>query len=194
LSEPAYKNPWLFVGNFLMPQTSVILIDESNFYFKLKDLGLDNQLNFNFQKFTTHIAAKHKNISTIYYIGAVRTKTDFHTRKLHAKQQKLFKYLSSQNIKYSLGYLLESNGVMHEKGVDIQIAVDMLINSYENRIDRIILISSDTDLIPAIKQVQKLGKQVTYVGFKHKPSRALINICSDYVLLSRRDLDEFYLF
>jgi len=83
---------------------------------------------------------------------------------------------------------------MHEKGVDIQIAVDMLINSYENRIDRIILISSDTDLIPAIKQVQKLGKQVTYVGFKHKPSRALINICSDYVLLSRRDLDEFYLF
>jgi len=163
-----------------MPQTSVILIDESNFYFKLKDLGLDNQLNFNFQKFTTHIAAKHKNISTIYYIGAVRTKTDFHTRKLHAKQQKLFKYLSSQNIKYSLGYLLESN--------------DMLINSYENRIDRIILISSDTDLIPAIKQVQKLGKQVTYVGFKHKPSRALINICSDYVLLSRRDLDEFYLF
>jgi uncharacterized LabA/DUF88 family protein len=176
-----------------MPQLSAILIDGSNFYFKLKDLGLDNQLNFNFRKFTKRIALKCKNVSTTYYIGAVRTKSDFHTRKLHAKQQKLFQYLSSQDIKYSLGYLLESNGVVHEKGVDIQIAVDMLIGSYENKIDRIILISSDTDLIPAIKQVQKLGKYVTYVGFKHKPSRALINVCSDYVLLSRKDLEVFYL-
>ncbi len=175
-----------------MTQLSTILIDGSNFYFKLKDLGLDNQLNFNFREFIKEITPKFRNISTTYYIGAVRTKSDFHTTKLHAKQQKLFQYLSSQNIKYSLGYLLENNGVVHEKGVDIQIAVDMLVNSYEDKIDRIILISSDTDLIPAIKQVQKLGKHVTYVGFKHKPSKALINVCSDYVLLSRKDLKEFY--
>lgn len=177
-----------------MPQLCATLIDGSNFYFKLKDLGLDNQLNFNFRKFTEKITLKYKNVSTTYYIGAVRTKSDSHTKRLHAKQQKLFQYLSSQNVRYSLGYLLESNGVMHEKGVDIQIAVDMLINTYENKINRIFLVSSDTDLIPAIKQVQKLGKQITYVGFKHKSSKALINVCSDYVLLSRKDLKEFYLF
>lgn len=179
---------------FFMPKSSIILIDGSNFYFKLRDLGLDNQLCFNFREFTQYLSSQYKNISTTYYIGAVRTKNDFHTKRLHSKQQKLFQYLLSQGIKYSLGYLLESNGLIHEKGVDIQIAVDMLVNSYENKVDRIILISSDTDLIPAIKQVQRLGKPVTYVGFKHKPSKALINVCSNYELLSLRMLRKYYLF
>ena len=44
-------------------------------------------------------------------------------------------------------------------------AVDMLIATYENQCDRIILVSSDTDLLPAIKQAKRKGKEVEYVGF-----------------------------
>lgn len=40
----------------------------------------------------------------------------------------------------------------------------MLVAAYENLCDRIILVSSDTDLIPAIKKTQEKGKIVEYVG------------------------------
>lgn len=40
-----------------------------------------------------------------------------------------------------------------EKGVDVHIAVAILVAAYENLADRIILVSSDTDLIPAIAKI-----------------------------------------
>ena len=49
----------------------------------------------------------------------------------------------------------------------------MLIGAYENMYDVTILVSSDTDLIPAIKHIKYLGKEVEYIGFSHNPSLGL---------------------
>jgi uncharacterized LabA/DUF88 family protein len=42
---------------------------------------------------------------------------------------------------------MKSDGVFHEKSIDIQTAVDMLVQSYEDSCDRIILVYSDTKLL-----------------------------------------------
>ena len=55
----------------------------------------------------------------------------------------------------------------------MQLAIDLLTGAYENIYDTAILISSDTDLIPAIKKVKFLNKNVEYIGFSHQPSFAL---------------------
>lgn len=68
---------------------------------------------------------------------------------------------------------MKSNGVYHEKGVDVNLAVDLLVGAYEKQYDIAILISSDTDLIPAIEKVKILKKEIEYIGFAHKPSLAL---------------------
>lgn len=101
------------------------------------------------------------------------------------------KILKKNQVAYSLGYLLKSDGKYHEKGVDVQIAVDLLIATYENKCDRIILISSDTDLIPAIRQAKKKGKSVEYIGFSHKPSLALVANCNISRLLTKEDVGQF---
>jgi len=101
------------------------------------------------------------------------------TKSMLANQQRLFTHLQKHGLTYSLGYLLKSDGKYHEKGVDVNIAVDMLIAAYENQCDTIYLVSSDTDLLPAIKQAQKKGKQVTYVGFSHQLSTALVANCEN---------------
>ena len=44
--------------------------------------------------------------------------------------------------------------------------------------DRIILVSSDTDLIPAVLCVKRTGKNVTYVGFSERLTRALVDECN----------------
>ena len=86
---------------------------------------------------------------------------------------------------------MKSDDRYHEKGVDVNIAVDMLVASYEKRCDRTILVSSDTDLIPAIKKVREKGTIVEYVGFSHQPSVALVANCSESRLLKKEDLLPF---
>lgn len=171
-----------------MPKRCLILIDGSNFYFKLKDLNLHNLLDFNFSKFSQLLAGINKIIETRYYIGKIKQDGTLHTEKLLANQQRLFNVLKKHQVNYSLGYLLKSNGVFHEKGVDVQIAVDMLVAAYENQCDKIILVSSDTDLFPAIKRAKQKGKIVEYVGFSHKPSHAMVRFCSESRMIRKKDI------
>ncbi len=171
-----------------MKQRCIILIDGSNFYFKLKDLKLDNLLQFNFYKFACSLVRSGKIVGSRYYVGRVRQDGTARTDKILANQQKLLAALKRHKFNYSLGYLLKSGGTFHEKGVDVQIAVDMLVAAYENKCDRIILVSSDTDLTPAIKKAQDKGKIVEYIGFSHKPSVAMVRFCTESRLLTKEDM------
>lgn len=110
---------------------------------------------------------------------------------MFANQQRLLAQLKKHGVKYSLGYLLRSESKFHEKGVDVNIAVDMLVAAYENMADKIILVSSDTDLIPAVKKVREKGKNVEYIGFSHQPSVAMVANCSSSRLLTKDDLKKF---
>jgi uncharacterized LabA/DUF88 family protein len=172
----------------MKPERCLILIDGSNFYYKLKDLDLHHLLSFNFSAFMQQLARTRAIVKAVYYVGKVRYDGTDKTKRLLANQQRLFAHLRKHQVYYSLGYLLRSDGVMHEKGVDVNMAVDMLVATYEDRCDRIILVSSDTDLIPAIKKAQQKGKIVEYIGFSHKRSMALLATCNDARLLKREDI------
>ena len=175
----------------MQQKRAIILIDGSNFYFKLRDLQLHQLLTFNFSQFCTFLAKDQQVTRATYYVGAVRTDGTAKTRQLYQNQRRLLSHLQKHKLTYSLGYLLKSDGKYHEKGVDVNIAVDMLIAAYENLCDTIYLVSSDTDLLPAIKQAQKKGKQVTYVGFSHQLSTALVANCQETRSLTPNDLQPF---
>ncbi|PIS15968.1 hypothetical protein COT62_00920 [Candidatus Roizmanbacteria bacterium CG09_land_8_20_14_0_10_41_9] len=168
-----------------------VIIDGSNFYFKLKDLELHHLINFNFSEFVQLLVGKNRFVDATYYIGKVKTDHSDKTKIMHANQQRLFAHLSKHHIKYSLGYLLKSDGKFHEKGVDVNMAVDILVATYENLCDHIILVSSDTDLLPAIKKSKEKGKTIEYIGFSHSPSLAMIANCSESRLLKKEDLLPF---
>lgn len=127
----------------------IVLIDGSNFYFKLKDLKLQNLLEYDFLNFAKMLSDGDKIINASYYVGAVRTDGTKKTQKMLNNQQKLFAHLKNNGFSYVLGYLLKTDDDWHEKGVDVNIAVDILVATFENLCDRIILVSSDTDLLPA---------------------------------------------
>ncbi len=174
----------------MKPERTIILIDGSNFYFKLKDLGL-HTLDFHFSAFTKFLAGNRKVIRSTYFVGEVRTDGTEHVQKLYNDQQKLIARLKNHGVRYQFGFLLKSDGKYHEKGVDVHIAVAILVAAYENLVDRIILISSDTDLIPAVAKAQEKGKIVEYVGFSHKISLAMARSCRETKTLTRDDLLPF---
>lgn len=174
-----------------MVDRCLILIDGSNFYFKLKDLKLHNLLQFDFSEFARFLVRSGKIIDSRYYVGKVRQDGTKKADSMLADQQKLFSALKHHKYHYELGYLLKTKGTYHEKGVDVHIAVDMLEVAYENSCDRIILVSSDTDLAPAIEKARKKGKIVEYIGFSHLPSIAMVRFCSESRLLTREDIEQF---
>ena len=174
----------------MQQERAIILIDGSNFYFKLKDLGF-HALSFNYSAFVQKLIGTQHIIKSTYFVGEVRTDGTAHTQKLYNNQQRLLAQLKKHAVRYQFGYLLKSNGVFHEKGVDVHIAVAILVAAYENLADRIILVSSDTDLIPAIQKAQEKGKIVEYVGFSHKISLALARSCKETQTLTREELQRF---
>ncbi|MFH1833152.1 MAG: NYN domain-containing protein [Candidatus Levyibacteriota bacterium] len=84
-----------------------------------------------------------------------------------------------------------SNGKFSEKGVDVQIAVDIVRGSIKNEFSKFYLISSDTDLLPAIQTAKEEGKEVIYVGFENFISRALQKNCSSYLILKKKQILKF---
>ena len=91
----------------------------------------------------------------------------------------------------SFGHMLKTDNY-HEKGVDVLIAVDLLIGAYENLYHIAILVSSDTDLIPAIKKVRSMKKKIEYIGFSHKPSYGLIANSDVRRLLIKDEILEYF--
>lgn len=169
-----------------MKKKILVQFDGSNFYKKVKRILPQVHLtNFDYVGLA-HSLTKDKSAKVIYYVGEIRKYPgDKKSQSLYANQQKLFTNLRNQNIGIKLGYLLFSDGKFHEKGVDVQIAVDIVRGSIKNEFSKFYLISSDTDLLPAIQTAKDEGKEVTYIGFENFISRALQKNSSSYLILKK---------
>ncbi|PIU03214.1 MAG: hypothetical protein COT55_00070 [Candidatus Diapherotrites archaeon CG09_land_8_20_14_0_10_32_12] len=69
------------------------------------------------------------------------------------------------------------NNHKSENGVDVKLAIDMLSLAYHNNYDVALLISNDSDFVPAIKEVQSLGKQVYNISFPATKCYHLNKVC-----------------
>ena len=81
--------------------------------------------------------------------------------------------------------------VFKEKGVDVKIAVDMVTSACDKKVKEIILGSSDSDLQPAVKEVQDRGVQCVYLGFEVQPNKGLSYTTSRTILIRNAEILEF---
>lgn len=170
-----------------------IIIDGNNFYHRLKELELPHLLNFQYEKFSSFLIGKRLLFSKQYYIGAIREeRNNPKSKELMRGQRILTGKLQKTGWIVKFGHMLKADGY-HEKGVDVQIAVDLLIGAYENYYDTAILVSSDTDLIPALTKVREMKKKIEYIGFSHRPSYGLITHSDVRKLLTKDDIEKFLL-
>jgi uncharacterized LabA/DUF88 family protein len=167
-----------------------IIIDGNNFYHRLKELKLTNLLSFDYEKFAHFLFGRRILASKNYYIGAIREeRNNPKSKELMVDQQKLIGKLQKSDWTIKFGHMLKADGY-HEKGVDVQIATDILIGAYENLYDTAILVSSDTDLISALAKAREMKKKIEYIGFSHKPSYALIKHSDIRRLVTKEDINQ----
>ncbi|HSE35547.1 MAG TPA: NYN domain-containing protein [Candidatus Paceibacterota bacterium] len=177
---------------------SVVFIDGSNFYHKLKELSLQTGtkrtlLEFDYTGFIAWLTTGTELIDIRYYVGAVkRSGGNQKSEELYANQQKLFAKLQLHKIKLIAGHLIRHpDGTFHEKGVDVRLAVEMIRMARANVYDRAYLLSSDTDLVAAVEEVRSLRKAVHYVGIAKGQSFGLTKASDDVRLLRHEDVDPF---
>jgi uncharacterized LabA/DUF88 family protein len=75
-----------------------------------------------------------------------------------------------------------------EKGVDVRMAVDMVIMACEGKLKKAIIGSSDSDLQPAVAELRNRGVKTLYLGFEHKPNKGLIYTTDDHILIKNTDV------
>jgi uncharacterized LabA/DUF88 family protein len=70
----------------------------------------------------------------------------------------------AKNVKCGVPGCAHSGGrwfsTVEEKRTDVNIALQMLEDAYQGRCDQFILVSGDSDLVPAVARVRALGKKV----------------------------------
>lgn len=171
---------------------SLVIFDGSNFYHGIKRVNRNIHLtNFRYRNLA-EVLSKSKGCAVEYCVGEIRKNdSDQKSRKMYSGQQSLFYNLEKQNIVIKKGYMLKSDGVYHEKGVDVIIALDILRGALKNEYDKCYIISSDTDIIPAIIEAKKSNKIIIYVGFDGFVSRALKANCDQTILINKKYIEQF---
>lgn len=167
-----------------------IFIDGGNFYRKIrKDNLIPKGTRFDYVKFAEFLAQSRPITLKSYYIGIVRNhdKTA-KSQQMVESQQKLLTGLENDGYEIKKGRIVYDNKI-REKGVDVQLAIDLVIGAVENLYDIAIIVSSDTDLIPAIKYIKSKGKVVEYVGFSSAPSFGMIKEADVRVLLLKEQIE-----
>jgi uncharacterized LabA/DUF88 family protein len=112
---------------------------------------------------------------------------------MEKSQQKFLNNLRGEGFDIKPGRIMyDGADRIREKGVDVKLSVDLVIGAVDNLYDTAVVISSDTDLIPAIKYVRNAkNKTVEYVGFADNPSFGLIKESSASRVFSKTDLSQF---
>jgi len=106
-------------------------------------------------------------------------------------QQKFLAKLETHGFVIKRGRIIYDSGRIREKGTDIKMAIEIVIGAIDNLYDVAILVSSDTDLIPALDYVRYKGKRIEYVGFSHAPSFGIQKHSDFSSLLTKKDVEKF---
>lgn len=177
----------------------VVLIDGENFVYGLRILmGTDEEKaprsiinDLNIRGLLENLLEDNPP-SELLWFGA-RLRVYDQTEELKTKSQAavhiqsaFVNYIQQQRIQFiKVGYLRarESDPCPYcghqtwklaEKGVDVGLAVRMLAEA-DNETE-LVVITSDTDLVPAFKAAKKVGAKIMHIGYENRPMASLSSL------------------
>jgi len=183
------------MNNFDKRERVAVYIDGSNFYGYLKDkeINFPKGSKFDYKALVDFLVGDGRElVSKRYYTGVFRNiDGNQKSKELVRGQQKFFTNIQKDGFVIKRGRIMPLGDVYKEKGTDVKISVDLIVGAVDNLYDTAILVSSDTDLIPAIHYIKYRKKKLEYVGFAHNPSLGMQKYADFSILLLPRDIEKF---
>lgn len=159
----------------------MVFIDGSNMYHSLK--AFFNRTDIDLGKFCTKLVGKRRLIRIYYYNARVSRKEE---PERYVHQRQFFDSVAA--IPYTevrLGRLVYVNwptSPPFEKGVDVQLATDMLTHSFKNNYDTAVLVAGDNDFVSALQAVKDNGKHIEVALFGKEETSRELRFVADKVL------------
>jgi uncharacterized protein (TIGR00288 family) len=187
-----------------------IFIDGSNFYHGLKACIGNTKVDF--EKFAQLLCGSERELIRTYYYNApvnqealpetykdqqrffdsLKTVPYFEVklgrlekRTIKANKQELIETFGEKTAKEILDKWGETIITYVEKGVDIELATDMLRLAYNNAYDTGIIVTGDGDFVPAIKGVKDMGKHVENANFSDGKGYHIRTACDKFIPLDK---------
>lgn len=79
---------------------------------------------------------------------------------------------------------------LYQKGVDVQLAVDLVSHAYKDNFDIAILCSGDIDLLSSVNTIKSLGKKIIIISHPELISKNMIKIADYFINLEKLDENE----
>lgn len=194
----------------------MVLVDGENFRHQIANVLLAKEMisdkntffKFNVADFFKEVIS-HDDLEIIYYTTKIKQpsykvpqKLTTLIGKISIANRKWIAQLSNQNAKViKAGHLRirESNScincgkktlVLQEKGVDVRVATDLVLSSKAKK--SISLVSSDSDLTPAIQAAKRMGTKLQYICYAGQLNRS-VAACSDIVItFTDKDIIKYF--
>ncbi|HEX4956101.1 MAG TPA: NYN domain-containing protein [Thermoanaerobaculia bacterium] len=166
-----------FLGVEMSSERVTIFIDGSNLYHCAHERFARTDVDF--VKLSALLTSGRKLVRTYYYNASVRQEDG---EERYRKQQQFFERLRLlPYFDLRLGRLERRGNTVVEKGIDVRIATDMLLQAHQNVYDTAVLISGDADLVPAVEAVKSIGKHVELACVSAGRSRELMQTADLFV-------------
>lgn len=166
----------------------MVFIDGSNLYHSLKKFF--QRADIDMGKFAEKLLDKRRLIRTYYYNAVVGRREEPERFK---DQQAFFNSVAAvPYMELRLGrlvYVNWPNSPPYEKGVDVQLATDLLTHSFKNNYDVAVLVAGDNDYVGALQAVKDNGKHVEVALFgKERTSHQLREVADRIITIDGRFL------
>jgi uncharacterized LabA/DUF88 family protein len=164
-----------------------VFIDGSNFYHGCRNV-LPAGSNVDFTAFARKLVGTRQLVRVYFYTAVVRREDD---EDMFRNQQRFLERLDHlEYFQVKLGRLVPRHGTVVEKGVVINIAVDMLKYAHSYTYDTAVLVTGDGDFATAVEAVKDLGKHVENAYFRSGRSQELQRVCDRFIELGEAYLRE----
>jgi uncharacterized LabA/DUF88 family protein len=179
----------------------VAYIDGFNLYFGIRDADLKRYLWLDLPRLAQNLLRPPQElITTKYFTSRVSGPS--------GKQERQSLYLdalgtiSQAHLQIFYGKYMESprtcqrchqeDSVPSEKMTDVNIAVEMLADAYQDRFDAALLVSADSDLCAPLRKIRQLfpKKRVIVALPPERRSTELQNLASAYIVIGRGKLKD----
>lgn len=166
----------------------MIFIDGENLFRALKGFNIE----IDFQKLINFLSRNFNLIRVYYYTGIpnrkIWNKNKETKKEFDNRLNKQIRFLEGLEFDYNFHVvkkpLVLIDGKIREKGVDVNIASDILWHGLSNNYDSFVLISGDKDLMDCLIRMKDNGKKVIVANFENRVSREIKRIADKYINLS----------
>lgn len=188
---------------------TILYIDGRNFLGKLEDVFQKEKRpapiweTYDFRGLLGHVLTGLRIGEQIFYFAKIKEHPDTKekSQKLISERRLLKTHLEKSGFKVILSGAVRGNYrknhqgkdvlVFKEKGVDISIAVDMVVAACSGDLKTAILGSSDSDLQPAIRELNKRNIESVYLGFEVMPNKGLTATTKRTILIRNSEVLQY---